>query len=49
MRVTLQDNILFYSLPAMVGSTVALLAFWLGWLTLIQGSTLIGLLIVVVK
>ena len=45
MRVTLQDNILFYSLPAMVGPTVALLAFWLGWITLIQGSTLIGLLI----
>jgi len=44
MQITLQNKVLFYSLPTVVGSTVALLAFWSGGLSLIHGSTLIGLL-----
>jgi len=45
MRVTLGNNILFYSLPSVVGFTIALLTFWLGGLSLIEGSFLIGLII----
>ena len=46
MQVKLRNSILFYSLPSIAGSSVALLTVFVTELSIIPGLTLVGLLIV---